>query len=63
MKELMTKVTVAEYPTFRQQVIERCKWTRTQYNDRYAGRVKLSALETEIVQGVINQLINNRQNQ
>lgn len=56
MKEFMKHVTVAEYPIFRQQAIERCKWSRTQYNDRYIGRVRLSALEEDIIRQIIAEL-------
>lgn len=61
LKEFLHQVTVADYKLFKQQVIERCRWKEQQYQDRMNGRVKLTALEKEIVSQVVAELPSNKQ--
>lgn len=56
MKEFLDKVTVGEYNLFRKKVMERTHWSRTQYNDRKIGRVKISPLERDILNEVLNEM-------
>ena len=56
MKEFLDKVTVSEYNLFRKKVMERTHWSRVQYNDRKIGRVKISPLERDILNEVLNEM-------
>lgn len=56
MKNLLREISYADYPTFREEMIRRCKLTNQQYKDRKTGRVRLSLLEREIAEDIINNL-------
>lgn len=58
MKNLLKNVSYADYPTFREQMIKRCKLTNQQYNDRKTGRVRLSLLEQQIAEDIVEELNN-----
>ena len=56
MQEFLNKVTVGEYNLFRQKVMERTHWSRTQYNDRKIGRIKISPLERDVLEQVLEEM-------
>lgn len=56
MEDFLSQISVVEYPAFRKMVKEKTHWTRTQYNDRRAGRVKLSLLERDVLQQVVREI-------
>lgn len=58
MKNLLKDVSYADYPTFREEMIKRCKLTNQQYNDRKTGRVRLSLLEHQIAEDIVEELNN-----
>ena len=58
MKELLKQISVVDYPAFREKMMQRAGWSYPQYNARLVGKVKLSQLEREAVQQVIDEINN-----
>lgn len=61
MKDLLQKISVLDYLTFRERAIKECCWTKLQYQERRNGRIKLRPLERKIIENIINDI--NQQNQ
>ena len=58
MIHLLKEISYADYPTFRNEMIRRCRLTNQQYNDRKTGRVRLSLLEQQIAEDIVEELNN-----
>lgn len=56
MKEVLKFVSVSDYPKFKEMVMEVTKWSRTQYNDRKTGRIKISHVERQVLRGIAEQI-------
>lgn len=56
MKEFLKQVNVVDYPEFRKRTMEKCHWTKDQYNFRRSGRTKLSPLERDTIREIVNNL-------
>lgn len=56
MDTILQQITVSEYDEFKRLVRERLGWSRTQYNDKKNGRLKIHPLELRELQAIVDDL-------
>lgn len=56
MEEILRLVTVAEFNEFKARVMNRLGWSRTQFNDRKLGRIKVHSLELKKMHIILQRM-------
>lgn len=61
MEELLKQVSVADFPTFKEEAMKKLGWTRQQFNDRKIGRIKIHPLEMKELQKIVKRINKDKQ--
>lgn len=57
LKEALDKMLVKHLKPFRDKCMKQCNWTGNQWRNRLSDRTPLTALEVEVVNNILSDLL------